>query len=160
MASDTFLRRLIELSTCECLEALLDAAAALLDEVLGVNACIELWTCDGTELKRGASIDELTAHRRWIGVRCTIGVLHLETLPADPDDVDLLAQQIAPLAERLLEHENAQRRTLREDLEHVYERRILDALLRLDWNASAVARELSVSRERVARVARRCRRRS
>lgn len=160
MASVTFLRRVIDLSTCDSIDALLDGAAALLSQELHVSGFIEVWTCNGVKRRRGDPIDELTAHRAWIGFRHTIGAVYLAALPAEPADVELLAHQLAPLAERLLELETVRNRSIREHVEHVYERHIREALLRLDWNASAVARELAVSRDRVTRVARRCRRRS
>ena len=65
MPNVVFLRRVIELSACNSVDTLLDAAAALLPEELGVNGFIEVWTCDGTRRRRGLSIDELSAHRIW-----------------------------------------------------------------------------------------------
>lgn len=155
MARPAFLRSLVELSTCETVDALADAAFALLGRELGGRGRLELWDGDDTHVTRGDPVDQREAHRTWIGIEYTIGVIELSAHPADREAVELLAQQLAPLAERLMEREASRRRTLREDIERLYERRIRDALFRWDWNFSAVARELVVGRGRVAEVARR-----
>lgn len=157
MATPGLLRALVELSTCETVDALLDAAFSLLGRELGVRGHLALWDGDDTHVTRGEPVSAGAAHRTWIGIEYTLGAIELCAAPADPDDVELLAQQLAPLAERLMEREAAQRRTIREDVDRLYERRIRDALRRHDWNFSAVARELVVSRNRVAEIARRWR---
>jgi hypothetical protein len=160
MATPALLRGLLELSTCETVDALLDAALSLLGRELGVRGRIELWDGEDTRVERGEPADHPAAHRTWIGIEYTLGTIELCAPPAVPDEIELLAQQLAPLAERLMEREASQRRTIRDDVERLYERRIRDALGRHDWNFSAVARELVVSRNRVAEVARRWRMRS
>jgi hypothetical protein len=147
-----YLRALIELAGCDDVDALLDAASALLLRELEIHARIELWDLDGTRFVRG----ELThvAHTTWIGVRYTVGAIHLDRPPVAADDIALLASQLAPLAELLLERASSRRRTIRAEVALVYERRIRDALIEHDWNVSAVARSLSVSRNRVTAVAR------
>lgn len=159
MSNTTFLRMLIELSSCEKIDALLDGAARLLEHQLGLRGHIEVWDSDGVRRVRGSAISLRTAYRVWIGLHYTIGAIYVQSYPADATAVELLAAQLAPLAERLLEADAAECRSIREDIDRIYERRIRSALVRFDWNASAVARALSVSRNRVARVARRCRRR-
>jgi hypothetical protein len=57
----------------------------------------------------------------------------------------------------LIEREESRRRTLRDDVARLTDRRIRDELVRFDWNASAVARQLSVGRGRVGKVTRRWR---
>lgn len=160
MATPAFLRALVELSTCETVDALLDAAVSLLGRELRVRGRIELWDGEDTHVTRGESVDERAVHHTWIGIEYTLGAIVLCAPPADSDAIELLAQQLAPLAERLVEREASQRRTIRDDIERLYERRIRDALGRHDWNFSAVARDLVVSRNRVAEVARRWRMRS
>lgn len=160
MATPAFLRGLVELATCESVDALVHHATALLERELGVRASIELFDGDETHVVRGDAAPDSAPHRTWIGARYTIGAIYLSTAPADVESIELLACQLAPLAERLIEREASERRTIREDVERLYERRIRDALIRCDWNASAVARELFVSRGRIAEVARRWRMRS
>src|SRR5215217_4756840 len=147
-----YLRALIELATLDDVDALLDAAVALLVRELEIYARIELWDLDGTRFVRG----ELThlAHTTWIGIRYTLGAIHLDRSPVASDDITLLAAQLAPLAERLLDRAGSQRRTIREDVAVLYERRVRDALVQHDWSVSATARSLSVSRNRVTEVAR------
>jgi hypothetical protein len=153
MATPEYLRALIDLATADDVDALLETAVALLIRQLEMHARIELWDLDGTRYTRG----ELTqvAHTTWIGIRYTVGAIHLDRSRVASEDIALLAAQLAPLAERLLERAGWQRRTIREDIALVYERRIRDALIQHDWNVSATARALSVSRNRVTEVARR-----
>lgn len=163
MSPPAFLRGLVELATCETVDALLDHAVALVERELGVRASIELFDRDDLDLSRGIAPSEAARtapYRTWIGTRYTVGAIYLGDAPADVESIELLACQLAPLAERLVEREASERRTIREDIARLYERRIRDALLRHDWNASAVARELGVSRGRVAEVARRWRTRN
>lgn len=157
MATPAFLRALVELSTCETVDGLIDAAFALLVHELHVRGRIEVWDGDDTHVTRGEQVDERAVHRTWIGMEYTLGVIELSAPPADAEDIELLAQQLAPLAERLMERHASRRRTIREDVDRLYERRIRDELFRRDWNISAVARELVVSRGRVAEIARRLR---
>ena len=157
MSSPGFLKALVELASCDSLEVLLERTANIIEHELGVRGFVELWDRDGTRFSCGESCST-EAHRTWVGVRYTIGAIYLPRSPDDLDDVELLATQLAPLAERLIEAERSAQRTIREDVAGVYERRIRDALIRFDWNTSAVARALSVSRNRVAAVARRWKR--
>lgn len=157
MPTPDFLRALIELAACETLDQLLDDTHALLERGLGVRARIELWDDDDTQHVRGDALYTTSPHRTWIGQQFTLGTIHVSAPPVDATALALVACQLAPLAERLLEQEASQHRTLREDLARVYDRRIRDALMRNDWNASAVARALHVGRTRVAEVAQRWR---
>ena len=136
---------------------MLDRALVLLDRDLGVCGFIELWDADGTRFVRGELCPASAAHCTWIGTRYTIGAIRLPAPPPDPADVELLAQQLAPLAEQLIDLHASQHRSIREDIARLYERRIRDALVRSDWNASAVARQLRVGRGRIGDVARRWR---
>ncbi|HEY5950732.1 MAG TPA: hypothetical protein VIV40_34810, partial [Kofleriaceae bacterium] len=88
----------------------------------------------------------------------TLGVIRVNANDGGEEEIELLAKQLAPAAERLIEREASATRTIRDDIDRLYERRIRDALVRFDWNASAVARELCVSRSRVAAVNRRWKR--
>jgi transcriptional regulator with GAF, ATPase, and Fis domain len=160
MAREAFLANVVELAACESLQELLDRAALLHGAELGVRSHIEVWDTNATAFATGQRFDVSAAHCTWIGIEYTIGAIYIDAAAVDAAVVDLLARQLAPLAERLMEREASQRRTIREDIERLYDRRIRDALMRLDWNASAVARELFVSRSRVADVARRWRSRS
>ena len=157
MPSDGFLRSLIDLAACETLDALLDATSALIESELGLQSFIEFWNADGDRFTRGTTLGD-DAHRTWVGIRYTLGAIHVTGTSIPTEELELLACQLAPLAERLIDHTTAQRRTIRDDIAMLYERRIRDALVRFDWNASAVARELAVGRARVARVVRRWRR--
>jgi hypothetical protein len=154
MCTPAFLRALVELAACDSLDALLDATLALLERELGVRAWIELRQHDGRQIIRGHARAAAT-HRMWIGVHYTLGAIYVDEPDVDAEPIELLARQLAPLAERLLDIESSQSRTIREDVDLLYERRIREALVRRDWNASAVARELAVSRSRVAEVVRR-----
>jgi hypothetical protein len=158
MLTPGFLRALVELSTCDSVDLLLADTVALLLRELRLRALVELWSDDDTRFVCGEPCH--AAHTTWIGFDYTLGAIRLRATPPDPHAIELLACQLAPLAERLLDRELAQRRTIREDIVHLYERRIRDALIRHDWNASAVARELNVGRGRVAEVSRRWRVRS
>ena len=158
MHTPGLLRALVELSTCDSVDLLLADTVALLDRELRLRAFVELWADDDTRFICGAPCH--VVHSTWIGIEYTLGAIHLRATPPEPHALELLATQLAPLAERLLGRELSQRRTVREDIVHLYERRIRDALIRHDWNASAVARELNVGRGRVAEVSRRWRVRS
>ena len=145
-----FLRSTIELASIQSLDALLDEALRLLERELGQRARIELWDDDGTRIVRGdAALEQ--GHCTWIGIHYTLGAIQLPASPSDSEAVVLLAGQLALIGERLFAV--MPRRTMREEIECAYQRRIRDALIRHDWNASAVARELRVSRGRVAKVA-------
>jgi hypothetical protein len=159
MSSPGFLRALVELASCESIEALLERTVRVIECEFGVRGYVELWDSDGTHFSCGEASSNDASQCTWVGVRYTIGAIHLErSLESYVDDIDLLATLLAPLAERLIELKRSAERTLREDVAGVYERRIRDALIRFDWNASAVARELCVSRNRVAAVVRRWKR--
>jgi hypothetical protein len=158
MSSPGFLHALVTLASCETLEALLTHTVDLIDRELGLRGYVEVWDRDGTQFSCGDPSCKDGSHCTWVGVRYTIGAIHLDRSVENPADVELLATQLAPLAERLIEIERSAERTIREDVAVVYERRIRDALIRSDWNASAVARELCVSRNRVAAVVRRWKR--
>ena len=160
MPTPDFLRSLIELATCESVDQLLDHAHRLLERSLGLRTRIELWDDDDTHYVRGDAIHSTARHCTWIGVQYTIGAIHVLVPPADAAAVELLANQLAPLAERLLEQHASQRRSIRDDIARLYDRRIRDALMNNDWNASAVARTLRVGRGRVAMVAQRWRSRT
>jgi len=156
MPSYQFLHALVRLASLDNLERVLDAALILMKRDLGLLARIELWNGDQPPIVRGDSLPRTpTSHCTWIGGHYTIGVIRLQTEPEDLDDVELLASQLAPLAERLLERDVWRAMPIREEVKRVFERRIRDALVRYDWNASAVARELVVSRKRIADVSRR-----
>jgi hypothetical protein len=157
MATPRFLQSLVDLSSCETLEQLLGLAVQVLEREIGVHGRIELWDREGARFVCGAPADANAAHRTWIGIQDTIGAIHLKDIPSELEPIELLARQLAPLGEWLMDRETSRRRTIREDIDRLYERRIRDALVRCDWNASAVARELYVSRARVASVARRWR---
>jgi hypothetical protein len=160
MATETFLRALVELATSDSLDRLLDGALHVIERDIGLRGRIELWDGDGTRFMRGESPrNDNGAHRTWIGVHYTVGAIELEAPPTAIEDVELLAGQLAGVAEQLIERETAQRRTIREDIDRLYDRRIRGALIRNDRNASAVARELRVSRGRVAKVILRWRKR-
>jgi hypothetical protein len=172
----TFLRALVDLAACDDLDDFLDTVHSILTCELRVHAAIELWSADDTRHRRGQV--DATTHTTWIGISYTMGAIRVAappaagassntaalTAPALPaatrDALDLLAQQVAPLAERLLDRDASARRTIRDDIKALYERRIRDALIRHDWNVSAVARELRVGRTRVGHVAHRWRSRS
>jgi len=160
MSTPPFLRSLIDLATCESIEALLDDAITLLERHLGVRGYVDVWDGAGERFYAGALFLANAVHCTWIGTRYTIGAIRLQVAPSEPGDIELLARQIAPLAERLLAHEASQRRTIRDEIDRVYERRIHEALIRCDWNVTAVARELGVGRTRVIEVTRRLRARS
>lgn len=151
MPTLSFLQSLVELATCDSTDVLLVQAVSLLERELGMRARIELWD-EHALFARG---EAQAAHVEWIGVTQTLGAIYLEGAPAERVVVELMAMQLAPLVERLVEVELSRRLTIREDIERLYERRIRDALGRHDWNASAVARELAVGRGRIARVVRR-----
>jgi hypothetical protein len=158
MSSPGFLQALVELASCDSLDVLLERTINLLERELGVRGYVELWDHDGTQFVCGEPRAANAAHPTWVGVRYTIGAIYCPGGLDSRDDIELLALQLAPLAERLIEFERSAVRTIREDVASVYERRIRDALIRFDWNSSAVARQLSVSRNRVAAVARRWKR--
>lgn len=160
MPTPSLLRSLIELAACDDLDRLLDDSITLIERELAVHAAIELRDHDDTRFIRGDVPREQAVHRTWIGIRYTIGAIYVHAPPREPADIELVATQVAPLAERLLDRDASQRRTLQDDIKLLYERRIRDALLRHDWNASAVARELSIGRGRVAEVANRWRSRA
>src|SRR5690606_19627482 len=119
MAAPGFLRALVELSACETVEGLIEAAGALLVRELYVRGRIEVWDGDDTHVMRGEPVYERVVHRTWIGIEYTLGVIELSAPPADPGDIELLAQQLAPLAERLMERQASRRRTIREDVERL-----------------------------------------
>jgi hypothetical protein len=152
MSTQGFLRAVVELAACESVPSLLVNAVTVMESELGVRASIELWDVDGSRFFHGDT--NATTRPTWVGTRYTIGAIHVG-VDCDPAAVETLARQLAPLAELLMDRDASQRRTIREDIERLYERRIRDALVRSDWNASAVARELAVSRNRIASVARR-----
>jgi hypothetical protein len=140
MSTSRFLEGLLNLAACESLDALLETSVSLLERELGLRAYVELWDGDGTRFARGEPCSDNVAHCTWIGIRYTIGTIHLSSSPDESDDLELLARQLAPLAERLLEAQQSDRRTVREDVAWVYERRIRDALLRSDWNKTGQCR--------------------
>jgi hypothetical protein len=184
--SPTFLHALVDLAACDDLDDLLDATEAILDRELRLHGAIELWAVDDSRFACGHV--DAPVHTIWIGIRYTVGAIHIAAptpgaihvaaptpaaassnsaaltaaaLPATTRDaLQLLAQQLAPLAERLLDREASKRRSIRDDIKLLYERRIRDALIRRDWNISAVARELRVGRTRVGQVAHHWRSRS
>jgi hypothetical protein len=160
MSSDLFLRSLVDLAACESIDSLLESVMTLLEEHLDIRGYIEVWSSAGERFSAGALFLANPAHCTWIGIHYTVGAIRLQAPPAEPEYLELLACQVAPLAERLVEHEAAQRRTIRAEIDHVYERRIQQALIRSDWNATTVARELGVGRTRVIEVIRRLRARS
>ena len=155
-----FLRSLLWLASLEDLDALLDAALVLIQRDLAAEGCIELWYGETARFVRGVPPQSFIPHTTWIGVDCTIGVIRLEAPPADLEAVKLIARQLAPLAERAIDRHIERNLTVREDIDRLYERRIRWALMQRDWNVSAVARELSLSRTRVTEIARRYRKRS
>lgn len=157
MSTPRFLRSVIELALCDSLDELLDTALGVVTRELGVTGCIQLVDIDGVRRIRGAVGRDRSVHRTLIGTRYTIGAILLDAAPADAADIELLAVQLAPLADRLLMSEGSERRTIREEVERVCERRIRESLARSNWNASSVARELSVSRGRIGRLVRRWR---
>ena len=61
MATPAFLRALVELSTCETVDGLIDAAFALLVHELHVRGRIEVWDGDDTHVTRGEQVDERAA---------------------------------------------------------------------------------------------------
>src|SRR6185503_7796983 len=153
MSEPGFCRSLVALAACDSLDELLDEATLLLTQ-LGARGCVELWDGDSGRFTRGERPDEASSKLTWIGTRYTIGAVIVVAGDAEPANVDLLALQLAPLAERLIEREALQAGSIRRGIARLYESRIRDALIRLDWNASAVARELRVSRGRIAHVVR------
>jgi len=159
MATPSFMWALIDLARCDAINELLKAAVSLLEYELRVSTFIEVWSEDGKRFVAGDLTCANAPHRTWIGVRYTVGAIRLQEPPSFAPDVEIAAYQLAPLAELLMERDAARRLTIREDIERLYQRRIRDALVRCDWNASAVARELGVSRSRVADVTRRWRHR-
>lgn len=160
MSTPLFLRSLIDLALCESVETLLDDAITLLESHLALRGYIEVWDGAGGRFCAGPLFLTNAVHSTWIGTRYTMGAIRLQVAPSEPGDVELLARQLAPLAERLFTHEGSQRRTIRDEIERVYERRIHEALIRCDWNVTAVARELGVGRMRVIEVVRKLRSRS
>ena len=151
MPTSGYLQALVELAARDSIDALLDQAVALLERELGTRARIEIWDDAGLYARGDAAAIDI----EWIGISHTIGAIYLERAPAERCAVELMALQLAPLAERLVDLEASRRLSIRDDIERLYDRRILDALARSDGNASAVARELRVSRNRVAKVMRR-----
>jgi hypothetical protein len=159
MPSHQFFREVIELATCDSIHTLVKGAVSTLEHELKRPVYIEFWSENGDRFVAGDYECSTGAYGAWIGVRHTMGAIRLQSPPPCQDDIELLARQLAPLAELLIDYDARQRLTIREDVDRLYERRILDALVRSDWNASEVARRLNVSRSRVARVTRRWRRR-
>lgn len=151
MPTSGYLQALVELAARDSIDALLDQAVALLERELGMRTRIEIWDDAGVYVRGDAA----TVDVEWIGFSHTIGAIYLERAPDERCTVELMSMQLAPLVERLVDREASRRLSIREDIERLYDRRILDALARSDGNASAVARELRVSRNRVAKVMRR-----
>jgi hypothetical protein len=158
MASLGFLHALVQLAACESVDELLQRAVFLLQAELQLTAHVELWDASGQKFVSGKPNSSDARYRAWIGTRYTHGAIYVYSGDVAIADLELLALQLAPLGEFLIEQYASTRRTIREDIKRVYDRRIRDALVRFDWNASEVARELSVSRRRVAEVSRRWRR--
>ena len=91
MATPGLLRALVELSTCETVDALLDAAFSLLGRELGVRGHLALWDGDDTHVTRGEPVSAGAAHRTWLEISGVDGMLRVNDLfrPSPRHDIYL-----------------------------------------------------------------------
>ena len=94
-----------------------------------------------------------------MGMESTLGVIYLQRSSRHKafeswscSAAERLAQQLAPLVERLLTRAGSNGVTLPKEIEALTQRRVTDALHRHDWNVSKTARSLGIDRKLVYRI--------